>query len=47
MKWKRHVTRIREGSYMYRVLVEKPEGKRPMGDPDVDRRLILKWIFRK
>jgi hypothetical protein len=25
---------------IYRVLVEKPEGKRPLG------RIILKWIFR-
>ena len=27
----------------YRVLVAKPEGKRPFGGP----RIILKWIFRK
>jgi hypothetical protein len=26
------------------VLVGKPEGKR---DPDVDGRIILRWIFRK
>ena len=25
----------------------KPEGKRPMGDPGVDGRIILRWIFRK
>jgi hypothetical protein len=25
----------------------KPEGKSPLGDPDVDGRIILKWIFRK
>jgi hypothetical protein len=47
MKRKRHVTRIREGSGMSSVLVGKPEGKRPMGYTDVDRRIILKWIFRK
>jgi hypothetical protein len=29
------------------MLVGKPEGKRPLGDPDVDGRIILKWIFRK
>ena len=31
----------------YRVLVGKPEGKRPLGDPDIDGRIILRWIFRK
>ena len=25
----------------------KPEGKRPLGDPDVDGRIILRWFFRK
>ena len=32
---------------VYRVLVGKTEGKRPVGDPDVDGRIILRWIFRK
>jgi hypothetical protein len=32
----------------YRVLVGKPEGKRDhLGDPGVDGRIILIWIFRK
>ena len=31
----------------YRVLVRKSEGKRPLKDPDVDGRIILRWIFRK
>jgi hypothetical protein len=30
-----------------RVLVGKPEGKKPFGDPDVDGRKILRWMFRK
>jgi hypothetical protein len=25
----------------------KPEGKRPSGRPDVEGRIILRWIFRK
>jgi hypothetical protein len=29
------------------LLVGKPEGKRPWGDPDVDGRIILGWILRK
>jgi hypothetical protein len=32
---------------LYRVLVGKPEGKRPLGRPGVDGRIILRWIFRK
>jgi len=27
--------------------VGKPKGKRPLGDPDVDGRIILRWIFGK
>jgi hypothetical protein len=29
------------------VLVGKPEGKRPLGDQDIDGRIILRWMFRK
>jgi hypothetical protein len=32
---------------VYRVLVEKSEGKEPLGDPGLDGRIILSWIFRK
>jgi hypothetical protein len=32
---------------VYRVLVENPGGKRYLGDPDVDGRVMLRWIFRK
>jgi hypothetical protein len=31
----------------YRVLVGKPEGKRHLGDPEMDGRIILRWICRK
>ena len=33
MRWARHVARIRKGRGVYRVLVGKPEGKRPLGRP--------------
>jgi hypothetical protein len=36
-----------EGRAVYRVFVGKPEGRKPMGDPDVDGRIILRWIFGK
>jgi len=32
---------------VYRVLVRKPEGKNHLEDPDVDGKIILRWIFRK
>jgi len=33
MRWAGHVARIGEGRGVYRVLVGKPEGKRPLGRP--------------
>jgi hypothetical protein len=36
-----------EGIGVYKVLVGKPEGKNQWGDPDIDGRIILRWIFKK
>ena len=47
MRWAGHVARMVEGRGVHRVLVGKPEGKRPLRNPDVDGRIILRWIFRK
>ena len=33
MRWVRHVARVGERRYLYRVLVGKPEGNRPLGRP--------------
>ena len=33
MRWVRHVARMGEGRGMYKVLVGKPGGKRPLGRP--------------
>ena len=30
-----------------RILVGKPEEKRPLENPGVEERVILRWIFRK
>jgi hypothetical protein len=42
MRWAGHVARMGERRGVHRVWVGKPEG-----DPDVDGRIILRWIFRK
>jgi hypothetical protein len=46
MRWAGHVARMGEGKVVHRVLVGKPEGKRPFGRPDVDGRIILRLIFK-
>jgi hypothetical protein len=33
MRWAGHVARMGEGRSVYRVLVGKPKGKRPLGRP--------------
>jgi len=46
--WSGHVACMGERRGVYRVLVEKPEGKRPLGrDLGVDERITLRSIFRK
>jgi hypothetical protein len=39
------VASMGEGRGAYRALVGKSEGRRTLGRPSVDRRIILKWIF--
>ena len=36
-----------EGRVVHGVVVGKHEGKRLLGDTDIDERIILRWIFRK
>jgi ABC-type multidrug transport system fused ATPase/permease subunit len=47
MRLSEHVTRMADGKGVYRVLVEKPERRDQWGDPGLDGRKILRWIFRK
>ena len=43
LRWAGHTARMEQFRNAYRVLVGKPENKRPLGG-DVDGRIILKWI---
>jgi hypothetical protein len=47
MRWEEHVARMWEGRVVYKVLVGKHEGKRPLGRPRCRWGIILRWIFRK
>jgi len=47
MRWAGHVARIGEGRGVYRVLVGKTKGKRPVGRPRLRCGIILRWSFRK
>jgi hypothetical protein len=46
MKWTGHVARMGEKRGAYRILVGRPEGRRPLGRPR-RRWIILKWILKK
>jgi hypothetical protein len=39
MRWAGHVTRMREKRNAYRILVEKPEGEKPLGRPGP------RWVY--
>ena len=41
------MARMDEGRGVHKVLVGKRDGKSPLGDQDVDGRIILRWILRK
>jgi hypothetical protein len=43
MRWAGHVAHMGKERGVQRVLVGKPEGRRPMGDPDIGGRIILRW----
>jgi hypothetical protein len=47
MRWAGHVARIGEERKVYKVLVGKPEGKRPLGRPSVGGKMGSEWILRR
>jgi len=36
-----------EGRGVYRVLVRRPEGKRPLGSPRLGGRITLRWTLER
>ena len=47
MRWAGHVAHMGERRGVYRVLVGNLYERDHLGDPGVDGRIILRWIFRK
>jgi hypothetical protein len=47
MKWAGNVARMGEKRGAYRILVGRPEERRPLGRSRRNGRIILKWIFKK
>jgi hypothetical protein len=46
MRWAGHVSRLGEERAVHRVLVGNLRARGRWGDPDVDGRIILRWILR-
>jgi hypothetical protein len=46
IRWAGHVARMGEDRGVHRVLVGKPEGKRPLGRPSRRWEDNIRWIFR-
>jgi hypothetical protein len=47
MRWAGYVARMGEKRNPYRILLGKPEGKRPLGRQDVGGWIILRWILER
>jgi hypothetical protein len=47
MIWARHAARMEVKGNAYRILVGKPEGKRPLENQDVGQWIILRWILER
>jgi hypothetical protein len=45
MRWSWHVARMGEIRNAYKILVKKPEGKRPIEYLGLDVEIMLEWIF--
>jgi hypothetical protein len=45
MRWAFHVASMGKERKLYKVLVGKPEGKRPLGRPGVGGKMWSEWIL--
>jgi hypothetical protein len=45
VRWAGHVAQMGEKRNAYRILVRKPEGKRPQENQGIGGWIILKWIL--
>ena len=47
LRWAGHVTRMEEGKRAFKILIDKPSGKTPLGGLGVDGRNLLECILNK
>jgi hypothetical protein len=47
MRWEGHLARVGERRGLYRVLEENVSERYHLKDPDIDGRILLRWVFRK
>ena len=47
LRWAGHVARMEEGMSAFKILAGKLTGKRPLGRPRLDGRIILEWTLKK
>jgi hypothetical protein len=46
LRWTGHVARMGEGKGVYRVMVGRPHGKRPLEDLGIGGRITLRWTLK-
>jgi hypothetical protein len=47
IRWAGHVAQMGANTNAYKILVGKPEGKRPLARPKCRWVIILKWVFER